>query len=80
MKHKWLVRLVRFLPKFGRTLLQFGVSILLVVAYFLFRNQDVQYIPTPFDFVLVGINILLTGISLIAMLARILQSKLNVYS
>ena len=75
-EYKWLVHTVRILPKFGRTLVEFGVSTLLLGIYFLVRDQDIQYIPTPFDFILVGLNAILIGVSLIVMLARLLQRKL----
>lgn len=70
------IRFIRFLPKSGRTLLQFGASLILVVLYFGFtKNND--YKSEWVDTLLITINIVAAAISLFVLGARKL-SRLSI--
>lgn len=72
-RSKQLVKFVRFLPKLGRTSLQFGASIVLVMIYCLFRNSDSSYLATQVDTLLVAVNLIAVMCSILAGLTRLLR-------
>ena len=72
-KGKRIVRIVRALPKSGRSALQFGASQVLVILYFIFRNNDATYNATQLDLLLICVNILVAIISVFTVSARFLK-------
>lgn len=72
-RSKRLVKFVRFLPKSGRTALQFSASIVLVLAYYLFRNSDINYLSTQVDIFLLAINLIAIMFSIFAGVFRVLR-------
>ena len=74
---KQIVRLVRLLPKTGRTALQFGTSLILVILYFLFKDSDPQYFPTIADSLLIVVNVFVSTLSILAISTRLFRLAEN---
>jgi hypothetical protein len=57
------------LPKAGKAALQFGAALFLVVIYLYLQAYDSQYVLTPFDTILLLINLLVALISVVSLSA-----------
>lgn len=52
------------MPLVGRAIFQVVMAVVVIIAYYLFKQMDPQYLAGPFDGVLVGLNVVFLAVSL----------------